>query len=642
MTMKFTYAAGARPVQGYTIRLGLGRGGFGEVYRAVSDGGKDVALKLVQQHLDVERRGVGQCMNLKHPHLVVVYDILQGENEDTWIVMEYVAGVSLEQVLARHPQGIPEPQALGWLHGICSGVRYLHEHGIVHRDLKPGNLFIENGVVKIGDYGLSKFISASRRSGQTMNIGSIHYMAPEMAQGRYGKEVDQYALGVILCEMLTGRVPFDGECQGEILMKHLTADPDLGRLTEPYRSVVARLLAKDPRNRYPAVQDLLAELPALDPAFPGSVAAGSPWQQAQSETEIHAAAPDLSPAESELANPCSDEAAGGEAERPAAEQPGPGGAKKPRFAKGPLIRLLAENGMEVSDIRRLIRALRQYPGQELPSLVTTVPSMVEHSWDAKGVEHLVRVLARRPELDVPCILAVLQTLVEHDFDAREIERVLSVLGEHPERGLAGEVAAVQDMAEHGVDAKDIVRVLRALGAYPKQNLPGLVTAVQGMIEHDLDASDVERVLRALGEYPTQDLAGKVAAVRSLAEHGVDAKDIVRVLRALGACSKHELAAKLATVQRMVEHDVDAKDIERILRALGACSAQAFTGAASVVESLVENGVDAKDIERVLRAVGEYPELELAGVIAAVQRMVEDGMEAEDIEKSVRARAEYAG
>src|SRR6516165_7432010 len=99
--MKFAYASGAHPVQGYTIRRGLGRGGFGEVYLGVSDGGKEVALKLVQQHLAVERRGVGQCLNLKHPHLVVVFDILKAEDDDAWIVMEYVAGESLEQALAR-------------------------------------------------------------------------------------------------------------------------------------------------------------------------------------------------------------------------------------------------------------------------------------------------------------------------------------------------------------------------------------------------------------------------------------------------------------------------------------------------------------------------------------------------------------
>src|SRR5262249_62356745 len=100
-TMKFTYASGARPVQGYTIRRGLGRGGFGEVYLAVSDGGKEVALKLVQQHLDVELRGVGQCLNLKHAHLVAVYDILTVAHDDTWIVMEYMARETLDQVVAR-------------------------------------------------------------------------------------------------------------------------------------------------------------------------------------------------------------------------------------------------------------------------------------------------------------------------------------------------------------------------------------------------------------------------------------------------------------------------------------------------------------------------------------------------------------
>ncbi|HKB34824.1 MAG TPA: serine/threonine-protein kinase, partial [Gemmataceae bacterium] len=267
--MKFTYASGEQPLQGYTIRRGLGGGGFGEVYLAVSDGGKQVALKLVQRNLDVELRGVGQCLNLKHPHLVDVYDIRQAENGDHWIVMEYMAGESLDQVLARHPRGMPEDGVLAWLRGIGEGVGYLHEHGIMHRDLKPGNLFVENGVVKIGDYGLSKFISVSRRSGQTGSVGTVHYMAPEISLGRYGKEVDQYALGVLLYEMLTGRVPFDGESPGEILMKHLTALPDLGPLAEPYRSVDGRLLDKDPQRRYPSVPDMLAALPALAPGGPG-------------------------------------------------------------------------------------------------------------------------------------------------------------------------------------------------------------------------------------------------------------------------------------------------------------------------------------------------------------------------------------
>ena len=82
----------------------------------------------------------------------------------------------------------------------------------------------------MGDYGLSKFISCSRRSGHTESIGTVHYMAPEVAHGRYGKELDIYALGTILYELLTGRVPFDGESVGEVLMKHLTAQPDVSTL----------------------------------------------------------------------------------------------------------------------------------------------------------------------------------------------------------------------------------------------------------------------------------------------------------------------------------------------------------------------------------------------------------------------------
>jgi hypothetical protein len=258
--MRFTYTAGDRPLAGYTIQQGLGRGGFGEVYQGVSDGGKQVALKLVQRNLDVELRGVGQCLNLKHPNLVAVYDVKQGENGDQWIVMEYVGGETLDRVIARHPQGMPQDEVLNCLKGLCTGVGCLHDHGIVHRDLKPGNTFLEGDSVKIGDYGLSKFISASRRSGQTTSIGTVHYMAPEVVKGRYGKEVDLYAVGVMLYEMLAGRVPFSGESPGEIMMKHLTSTPDLLVIPPGFRPVVARLLDKDPHRRYSSVQALLADL----------------------------------------------------------------------------------------------------------------------------------------------------------------------------------------------------------------------------------------------------------------------------------------------------------------------------------------------------------------------------------------------
>ncbi len=264
--MKFLYPTGSRPLDGYTIKRGVGRGGFGEVYFATSDAGKEVAIKLIRRNLDVELRGVTHCLNLKHPNLISLYDIREDDAGDQWVIMEYVAGDSLEQSIDRSPEGMDEADVQRWFREMCAGVAYLHDHGIVHRDLKPANVFLDgysgaDGVVKIGDYGLAKFISCSRRSGQTESVGTVHYMAPEIANGRYGREVDTYALGVILYEMLTGRVPFEGESMGEVIMKHLTAEPDLAAVPMPFREAVQRTLAKDPELRVGSVRELLALLP---------------------------------------------------------------------------------------------------------------------------------------------------------------------------------------------------------------------------------------------------------------------------------------------------------------------------------------------------------------------------------------------
>jgi hypothetical protein len=266
---KFVYPGGSRPLDGYTIKRGVGQGGFGEIYYALSDAGKEVALKLIRRNLDVELRGIRQCLNIKHPNLIDLYDIRQDAQGDTWVVMEYVSGLCLQDALDNHPQGLPVDEVLAWIHGIGAAVAYLHDHGIVHRDLKPGNVFSNEGVVKVGDYGLSKFISCSRRSGHTESIGTVHYMAPEVANGRYGKEIDVYALGIILYEMLTGRVPFEGESVGEVLMKHLTAKPDVSMLSDPFRDVVAKALEKDPDRRYRSAAEMLAALPQPKQTFPG-------------------------------------------------------------------------------------------------------------------------------------------------------------------------------------------------------------------------------------------------------------------------------------------------------------------------------------------------------------------------------------
>lgn len=259
--MKFTFPPESKPLEGFTIKRAVHRGGFGEVYYALTDAGKEVALKLLNQHTDVELRGATACLNLNHPNLVTIYDIKTDADGDHWIVMEYVGGKRLCDVIEDRGS-LPAEEIERWLDGMAAGLTFLHERGIVHRDLKPSNVFSEGGIVKVGDVGLSKFISESRKSAHTQSVGTVYYMAPEVARGRYGREVDVYALGIILFEMLTGEVPFDGESTGEILMKHLSSPPPLDKIAGRLRPVLARALEKDPHRRTASVNQLRDEFKA--------------------------------------------------------------------------------------------------------------------------------------------------------------------------------------------------------------------------------------------------------------------------------------------------------------------------------------------------------------------------------------------
>lgn len=261
--MKFTYRSGQQPLAGYTIKRGIGLGGFGEVYFAVTDGGKEVALKWIRSNFDIEMRGVQQCLNLKHTNLVHLYDVREDAQGNHWLIMEYVAGEALSTILARHPNGVAPELAAQWFQGLAQAIHCLHEHGIVHRDLKPGNIFLENGLIKVGDYGLCKFIADSHHAGMTKDVGTVHYMAPEISTGNYNRQIDIYAAGVLLYEMLTGHVPFEGESAGEILMKHLTSPPDLKRVPKEFVPIVEKALTKNPANRYQTITEMAKQVAAV-------------------------------------------------------------------------------------------------------------------------------------------------------------------------------------------------------------------------------------------------------------------------------------------------------------------------------------------------------------------------------------------
>src|SRR4029079_17239808 len=253
----FQYKHGDRPLDGYTIQRAAGRGGFGEVYYAVSDSGREVALEVVQGYEQIELRGISQCMNLKSPHLVSIFDVRHNAENKPFVIMEYVSGPSLRQLLDESPSGLGEQKSAFVLREIAKGLTYLHDCGIVHRDLKPGNVFYENGYVKIGDYGLSKAIATSPHSGQTVTVGTVHYMAPEVGAGKYDRGIDIYALGAVLYEMLTGVPPFVGASPSAALLKHLSATPDCAGINEPFATAIKKAMAKDPNERYQSVQEMV-------------------------------------------------------------------------------------------------------------------------------------------------------------------------------------------------------------------------------------------------------------------------------------------------------------------------------------------------------------------------------------------------
>ncbi len=253
----YQYQPGDKPLEGYTIKSAAGHGGFGEVYYAVSDSGREVALKAVQGYEQIELRGIRQCMNLKSPHLVTIFDVKHNEKNQPFVLMEYVAGPSLRDLIDESPGGLGEEKTAFFLREIAKGLSYLHDCGIVHRDLKPANIFYENGYVKIGDYGLSKAINADHHQSQTVTVGTVHYMAPEVGAGKYDRSIDIYAMGVVLYEMLTGHVPFKGDTPSEVLMKHLSATPELDNIKEPFSTAIKRAMIKDPKQRYQSVNEMV-------------------------------------------------------------------------------------------------------------------------------------------------------------------------------------------------------------------------------------------------------------------------------------------------------------------------------------------------------------------------------------------------
>ncbi|MEA2663937.1 MAG: eukaryotic-like serine/threonine-protein kinase [Candidatus Eremiobacteraeota bacterium] len=263
-------------------RLGplLGEGATGTVSRATDTVlGRDVAVKLLKPAVAADPVLVARfyaearaAAALVHPHVVGIYDVL-AEAEDGLhaLVMEFIDGPSLARVL-RESGPLGEARAVAYARQIASALAAAHARGLLHRDIKPANVLLAPGdTVKVADFGLAKALAGSD-SGLTEAgrlVGSAAYFSPEQAQGLpLGPAADLYSLGVMLHELVTGRLPFEADSPVSLAVAHVTAPPPdeatLRRTMSPgLAALVHRLLQKDPRARLPSASALEAALAAL-------------------------------------------------------------------------------------------------------------------------------------------------------------------------------------------------------------------------------------------------------------------------------------------------------------------------------------------------------------------------------------------
>ena len=256
----------------YEILEVIGTGGMAVVYKAMCHRlNRYVAVKILRDELanDEEFRKRFQTeaqavAMLSHPNIVSVYDVSHSDGVE-YIVMELIEGVTLMQYMKKKG-------ALGWkeaLHfavQISKALEHAHEKGIVHRDIKPQNIMIlKDGTIKVADFGIAALESAQeKKSDQT--VGSVHYIAPEQARGEQpDPRSDIYSLGVVMYEMLTGKMPYDGDTAEQVAMKHITGHPvppqELNPdIPEELAAITLKAMNSDINARYQSASELLRDL----------------------------------------------------------------------------------------------------------------------------------------------------------------------------------------------------------------------------------------------------------------------------------------------------------------------------------------------------------------------------------------------
>ena len=257
----------------YQIIKSIGEGGMANVYLAydtILD--RNVAVKILRGELSSDEKFVRRfqrealsASSLSNPNIVEVYDVGE-DNGDFYIVMEYIEGKHLKALLKKRGK-LTVTEVVDIMSQIANGLSVAHDSYIIHRDIKPQNIMIlENGMVKITDFGIAMAINATQLTQTNSVMGSVHYLPPEQASGKGATlQSDIYSMGILMYELLTGNLPFKGDNAIEIALKHLKEHvppirEELPNVPQSIENIIIKATAKNPKNRYADAREMYEDL----------------------------------------------------------------------------------------------------------------------------------------------------------------------------------------------------------------------------------------------------------------------------------------------------------------------------------------------------------------------------------------------
>ena len=257
----------------YQIIKSVGEGGMANVYLAydtILD--RDVAIKVLRGDLANDEKFVRRfqrealaASSLSNPNIVEVYDVGE-DNGEYYIVMEYIEGKHLKQLIKKRGK-LTVSEAVDIVMQITDGLSVAHDSYIIHRDIKPQNIMIlENGLVKITDFGIAMAMNSTQLTQTNSVMGSVHYLPPEQASGKGSTlQSDIYSIGILFYELLTGKLPFKGENAVEIALKHLKESlpsirEEVPNILQSVENIIIKATAKNPKNRYADAREMHEDL----------------------------------------------------------------------------------------------------------------------------------------------------------------------------------------------------------------------------------------------------------------------------------------------------------------------------------------------------------------------------------------------